>query len=332
MSEISRLAGRAAALLRERTVAAARDSVRTAGAALAWAWERRPPGSRMAAIAFVAAVLATGAWSILAQARLASRLPTPLDWAAARALVERDARPGDAAALSPAWVERAREVLPASVPLVAQARLGAEELAGVRRVWLVSLPSAPGFRWDAEADLSGRASRVDAPARVGALEIARFDLASPMLPIAFLPDRLSRGAATLGSDDCEAAGPSRIRCGAAAKVERTVREVGGAARPCLSITSAAPLEAPLVVTFPPTRIGRTIDGHAGAAGAGESPAPVRVALLLDGEEIGAAELDATGWAPFRIDTSRSAGQVRAIGLVVTSPARLALCLEALVLP
>jgi hypothetical protein len=332
MSELSRLAGRAAALLRERSVAAGRDSLHSVGAGLAWAWARRPPGPRLAAIAFAGAIAVAGAWSVLAQARLASRLPTPLDWAAARALLERDARPGDAAALAPGWAERAREVLPASVPLVPQGRLAAEELAGVRRVWLVSLPLAPGFRWDAEADLSDRASRVDPPARVGALEIARFDLASPTLPIAFLPDRLTRGGATLGTTDCDAAGPGRFRCGTAAQVERTVRDVGGTARPCLSIASAGPLEMPLVVTFPPSRIGRTIDGHAGAARPGGDAAPVRVAVLLDGEEIGSAELSGGGWAPFRIDTSRSAGQVRAVGLVVTSPAPLSLCLEAMVLP
>jgi len=336
MSELSRLAGRAAGMLRERAVAGLRDSVHSVRAALAWAWARRPPWRRVTALAFVAAVAWAGAWSVLAQARLASRLPSPLDWAAASALLERDARPGDAAALSPAWAERAREALPASVPLVAQARLAAEALPGVRRVWLVSIPSAPGFRWEAEADLSERAARADPPSRVGALEIARFDLASPTLPIAFLPDRLARGAVTLGAADCEAVGPGRFRCGAAARVERTVREIGGAARPCLSITSAAPLDLPLVVTFPPSRIGRTLDGHAGAAGAGAvaagTAAPVRVAVLLDGEEIGSAELSAAGWSPFRIDTSRSAGQVRAIALVVTSPARLALCLDALVLP
>jgi hypothetical protein len=333
MSELSRLAGRAAALLRERAIAGARDSVRSVAAALVWAWERRPPWPRVGAIAFAAAVAVLGAWSVVAQARLASRLPTALDWAAARALLERDARPGDAAALSPPWAERAREVLPASVPLVPQARLAAEELAGVRRVWLVSLPVTPGFRWEAEADLSDRSSRVDPPARIGALEVARFDLASPTLPVAFLPDRLARGGATLGPADCEPAGPGRFRCGASALVERTVREVGGAARPCLSISSSGPLETPLVMSFPPTRIGRTIDGHAGRVGAGSgSAAPVRVSLLIDGEELGSAELAAAGWVPFRIDTSRSAGQVRAVGLVLTSPAPLDLCLEALVLP
>ena len=332
MSELSRLAGRAATLLRERAVAASRDSLRSALAALAWAWDRRPPAPRAVAIAFAAAMGLAGAWSVLDQARLASRLPSPLDWAAARALVERDARPGDAVALSPAWAERAREILPASVPLVPSARLGTEDLAGVRRVWLLSLPGAPRFRWEAELELANRASRAEPSARVGAIDVARFDLASPTLPIAFLPDRLARAAVALGGTSCEPAGAGRFRCGEAAVIERTVREVDGAARPCLSATTAVPLDAPLEIAFSPSRVGRIVGGHVGLAGRDPAAAPVRIAVLLDGEEIGATEIARDGWAPFRIDTTRSAGQVRAISLVVTSPARLALCLEALVLP
>jgi hypothetical protein len=212
---------------------------------------------------------------------------------------------------------------------VASSPLAGEDLAGVRRVWLVSLPGVPGFKRSAELELADRAERADPPARVGAIEISRFDLASPTLPIAFLPDRLSRASVSLGEVRCEEAGKGRFRCGDQAAVERTVHEVAGAARPCLSLESAGPLEAPLVMAFPPARLGRSLGGHAGATNG--SVAPVRVAVLLDGEEIGSAELTGRGWAAFRIDTSRSAGQVRAISLVVTSPSRLALCLDALAL-
>jgi hypothetical protein len=115
-------------------------------------------------------------------------------------------------------------------------------------------------------------------------------------------------------------------------VERTVREVEGLARPCLSASAPVPLDAPLAIAFPPARIGRTLGGHAGLAGPGKAAGPIRIAVLLEGEEVGSAELDGGGWAPFRIDTTRSAGQVRSVSLVLTSPAPLALCLEALVLP
>jgi hypothetical protein len=332
MSELSRLAARAAAVLRARVVEGARDAVRSVRTAAASAWGRRPPGPRAAAMAFAAAVAFAGAWSVLAQAAVARRLPAPLDWAAARALVERDARPGDAAAVSPAWAERAREVLPSSVPLLGLSRFAGEDLVGVRRVWLIALADAPWSRWDAEIDLVERAARAEAPARLGALDVTRFDLAFPTIPLAFLPDRLGQAAVTLGGAPCDAAGPGRFRCGGgAAEVAREVREIAGVPRPCLTASSPVPLDAPLAIAFPPMRLGRTLHGHAGATADGPG-APVRIAVLLEGEEAGAAEVQGRGWSPFRVDMSRSAGQHRALSLVLTSPGELSLCLDALVLP
>jgi len=333
MSELRRLAGRAAALVRERAVEGAREARRAAAARAAAAWTHRPPAPRAAAIGLAAAVAAAGAWSVVSQARLAGRLPSPLDWAAARALVERDARPGDAAAVSPPWAERAREVLPSSVPVFAQARFAGEALVGVRRVWLLSLPDAPWSRWDAEIDLAERSARAEAPARLGALEVTRYDLADPTLPLAFLPDRLGHAAVTLGGVSCPPDGAGRFRCGeGAVEVAREVRDVGGVARPCLTLSAAAPLEAAVALAFPSVRVGRTLHGHAGPAGSAPGPAPVRIAVLLDGEEVGAAELPGASWTPFRVDMTRSAGQVRTLSLVLTSPGPIALCLDALVLP
>jgi hypothetical protein len=335
MSELRRLAGRAAALVRERAVEGAREARRAAAARATAAWTHRPPAPRATAIALAAAVALAGAWSVVAQARLAGKLPSPLDWAAARALVERDARSGDAAAVSPPWAERAREVLPSFVPVLAQARFAGEDLVGVRRVWLVSLPDVPWSRWEAEIDLAERSARAETPARLGALEITRYDLADPTLPLAFLPDRLGHAAVTLGGLPCQAEGAGRFRCGeGAVEVAREVRDVGGVARPCLTASAAASLDAPLAVAFPPMRIGRTLHGHSGPTDLGPpaGPAPVRLAVLLDGEEVGAAELPGAAWTPFRVDMARSAGQVRTLSLVLTSPGRLALCLDALVLP
>jgi hypothetical protein len=330
MSELSRLAGRAAALLRERAAEAARETVTGARERAAAAWARRPPAPRAAALLFAGVIALSGAWSVLAQARVAGRLPTPLDWAAARALVERDARPGDAVALSPPWAERAREVFPASVAVLAQRRYAGEDLVGVRRVWLVSVADLPFTRYDTELDLVERAARSETPAHLGGLEVTRYDLAFPTIPLAFLPDRLGQATVTLGGVPCEA-GAAGFGCGdGAAEVTRAVREVAGVPRPCLSVSSPAPLEAPVAITFPVQRIGRTLHGHVGAA-AGAAGAPLRVAALLDGEEIGATEVTGGGWSTFRIDMTRSAGQSRALSLVLTSPGRLALCLDALVL-
>ena len=331
MSELARLARRAAALLRDRAAESVRESLRAGRATAAAAWSRRPRGTRAAAIAFAAAVAGAGAWSTLAQAGLPRRLPSRLEWAAARALVERDARPGDVAVVSPPWAERVRELLPSSVPVLAQARYAGEDLVGVRRIWVLSLPDAPGHGWAPELDVAERAVRSEPPALLGALEVTRSELAAPMLPLAFLPDRLGQASVALGGTPCAPDGAARFRCSrGAAEVSRGVREVAGVPRPCLSAAAPAPLAAPVTVAFPPMRIGRTLHGHAGSTEGDGTP--VRVAVLLDGEEVGAAELAAGGWTPFQVDLTRSAGQTRALSLVVTSPGPLALCLDALVLP
>lgn len=332
MSELTRLAGRAVALLRERAVEGARETARAARERAAALWARRPPAPRAAAMGFAAAVALCGAGSIVAQARVAGRLPAPLDWAAASALLERDARPGDAVVLAPPWAERAREALPSSVPVLAQRRLAGEDLVGVRRVFLLSLPDVAWARWDAELDLAERAVRSDAPARLGRLEVTRYELAFPTIPLAFLPDRLGRAAVTLGGAPCEPDGVASFRCdGGGVAISRTVREIAGVPRPCLSATSAAPVEAPVEVSFQPLRIGRTLRGHVGLTAGARDTGPVRVSVLLDGEEAGSAELDGSGWRPFEIDLTRHAGQAHTLSLVLTSPGRLALCLDALVL-
>jgi hypothetical protein len=328
MREISR---RAAAAARARSSAALRDAVRSAVRGARWLWAHRPPAPRAIAIGFAAGTAALSAWAILAQARLPARLPSRLDWAAARALIERDARPGDAAALSPPWAERARAVLPTSVPVLAQPRYAGEDLVGVRRVWLVSLPRAPRFSWQVEVDLVERAARSEEPVRLGALEVTRYDVAFPTLPLAFLPDRLGRSEIWLGVLPCSRETAERFVCGdRSAEVERTVREIDGVPRPCLSLAAPATLDEPLVVTFPETRIGRTLHGHVARTGAGGGP--LRIAVQLDGEEVGAAELEVAAWATFRVDMTRAAGQARTLSLVLTSPAPLDACLDAVVLP
>ncbi len=332
MIELARLRNRAATAARERSAAALRDALRAARTGATWLWARRPPASRAAAIAFAVLMAAVSAWTILAQAGLPRALPARLDWNAARALLDRDGLPGDAVALSPAWAERAREVLPASLPVFAEPRYAGEDLVGIRRVWLLSLPDAPRFGWAAEVDLLERASGSEAPVRLGALAVTRYDLAFPTLPLAFLPDRLARASVTLGGEPCPPDGAGRFRCGDAAVIERSVREVAGVARPCLVATAPARLDFPLVIALPPIRLGGTLHGHAGTPGGAGAAAPVRVAVQLDGEELGAAEVVPQAWASFRIDTTRVAGQTRPLALVVTSPAPLALCLDAVVLP
>ncbi|HET7825503.1 MAG TPA: hypothetical protein VFK90_09215 [Anaeromyxobacter sp.] len=274
-------------------------------------WAARPSATRSVAIAFVAAVALSGAASVVAQARLPHRLPSARDWAALRSLLEREGRPGDAAALSPPWAERAREALPAALPVLAARRYAGEDLLGVRRVWLVSVPRAPGFSWEPEEDLLARGAPAGAPARLGALEVRRLQLSFPVLPLSFLPDRL----ATAG----------------AASAVREVREIAGAPRPCLVARVGA--AGPVALRFTPVRVGRVVRGHVGAVGAGALPGAVRVAVGVDGEEAGTAEISGAGFVPFQVDTTRFAGQVRPISLRVSAGgADAELCLDAATLP
>jgi hypothetical protein len=319
--------GLAARVLR-RELEGLRDVARRSAAVARAIWARRPSPQRLVAIAFVAAALATGALAVLAQARLPERLPSPRDWAAVAALLERDGRPGDAIALSPPWAERARAVLPPSIPILANARYEGEDLVGVRRLWLLSIPAAPGFSWDTEAALLQRAARPRRPERIGAFEVARYDFAFPTLPLAFLPDRLAQAEVSRGADVCPPDASGAFRC-EGGHVAREVRDVGGAPRPCL--VAALGEGAPIVIAFPPVRVGRRVRGHAGALGA--AAAPLRVSVVVDGEEAGSAEISGPGFVPFEVDTTRFGGELRRLSLVLTSSGAGAdVCLDAVTLP
>lgn len=314
-----------------RELESLRETLRTWAEMAGWLWSRRPPPPRAAAIAFAAGAALAGALALLAQARLPARLPSPRDWTALRALLERETRAGDAVALSPPWAERARELLPASLPVLGRARYAGEDLVGVRRLWLVSLPDAPAFSWEPELDVLQRAARSQPGSRLGAIEVAPYDVALPVLPLAFLPDRLAQAKVSRGSTACDDDGASAFRCGEdAVRLARQVREVAGAPRPCLVATPGGGL--PLTVTFPAVRVGRRVRGHVGAIGAAALAAPVRVAVVVDGEEAGAAEASGPGFVPFQVDTSRFAGGTRPLSLVITTPGEGEVCLDAVTLP
>jgi hypothetical protein len=326
-----------AARLARRALAAARDgalgAARAGAATVRAAWRARPPARRAAALAAAAAILAASADGIAFQLSLPSRLPRPLDWAAARAVLERDARRGDAIAVAPGWAERAREALPGAVPIVSLPADPAEPLPGVRRVWLLSLPAAPGFSFEPELSLVRRAARSEALPPLGAIAARRYELAAPLLPLAFLPDRLASASARLGGSPC-AAVPGGFACGegGAVRVVRTVREVEGRPRPCLSLSLPGSPGAPLQLEFPGVLAGRVLRGRAAGADGGASGAPVRVAVQVDGRDVGAVEAGG-GDAPFLLDTREHAGRLVTVALAVTWPAPAgAVCLEALAEP
>ena len=300
------------------------------------AWEDRPHFARALAWLFVAGAVAAGAYTAAWPVLVARSLPDPPDWAAARALLERDARPGDAVALDPAWAERAREVLPAVAPVLASTPAAGEDLPGVRRVWVVTLPDVPRPLRRAETALAARAVASAPPQRLGALEVTRHDLADPLLPLAFLPDRVESLSVTLGREPCPAVAGG-FRCGGtgpeAVRVRRSLREVAGVARPCLVLAPLGPLAAPLVLRFAGIPVGREVRGHAGVTGVLPSGARLGVTVVLDGEEAGAVELAPAGFAPFRVDTGRFAGRTRDLSFVLTAPRPVGeLCLDGMTVP
>ncbi len=312
-------------------------AVRFAATTLRLLW---PPGPRHWPALFAFGVAALGLYGMFFYSTLPERLPTTLDWRSAAALLARDARPGDTVALAPWWAERAREVLPASLPVMAFPRLAGEDLVGVRRVWLLSLPRTPGYRPDVEGELAARASAVIGPERLGGLAVTRYDLRTPMVPLTFLPDQLATATVSIGKRSCARGARGFFRCPASpfSVVAREVREVDSLPRPCVCARPPPEPGTPLTITFPAVPLGRTLRGHTGIAGeaalAGEGS--IRLSVSVDEEDVGATEDPPArpGWRAFQLDTSRHAGHVGAVTFTVTAAKvdRRDLCFDAFTLP
>jgi hypothetical protein len=299
--------------LREPLAAAGARAGSAAGSAARAAFRVLwPPSRRHWAAAFAAGIVALGVYGWWFYSTLEDRLPSTLDWRSAAAVLGRDARPGDAVALAPWWAERAREVLPAWLPVMAFPRFAGEDLVGVRRVWLLALPKAPGHRFDVEGDLTARAAAIAGPQRLGRLELTRYDLRSPTLPLAFLPDRLATATVSVGGHPCTRDARGVFRCPAPpfVVVAREVREVDYLPRPCLYVYP--PPGALLTIAFPAVPLGRALRGHTGIVGQAAlvGEAPVRLSVKIEGQDAGTAEEPPAqpGWHPFLIDTVRNAGR------------------------
>ncbi|BDG10800.1 hypothetical protein [Anaeromyxobacter paludicola] len=290
---------------------------------------------RWPAAAFALLVGALGAHGLWFQATIPRRLPTEADWRAVAAAVAREGAPGDAAALAPWWAERGRLYLPERLPVLALPGYEGEDLAGVRRVFLVELPEAP--RWDGREarELRARGEVAGAPRRFGALRLTRVDLREPLLPLAFLPDLLEGAEVTLGGRPCPAGGAGGFRCPGPPwlRVAAETREIALRPRACILAHPAA--GAPLRIRFPRVRLGRALRGHVGIIGeaAYDGAAPVRLEVAVAGRPLGAAEASPRrlGWQGFSFDTAGLAGREAAVAFTVTSadPARRWFCFDAM---
>lgn len=296
--------------------------------------------ARILAAVFLCLVAGFGVYGIAFYARLPGRLPVQDDWKAAATVLGRDTRTGDAVALAPMWAERARLFLPPGLPVMSFPSYLDEDLVNVRRVWLLALPAAPGTTAKKlAAELAAKASAVDGPQRLGNLELTRYDLKSPTLPLAYLPDRLEGAKVTVGSADCPREGGT-FRCPAPpwVKVERVVREVNYLPRVCLYAHPNPDPAAPLTIEFPAVPLGKTLRGHTGILGEQmlDGNAPVTLAVSVDGAPIGQAEEPprTPGWHLFQLDTAKWAGQPHALSFRITAPDvwQRIFCFEAMTLP
>ncbi len=289
-----------------------------------------PPQDAAWAGLFAAAVVAAGVYGIWFQATLPGRLPSSSDWKAVAAVLARDTRPGDAVALAPPWAERAREILPERLPTRPEASLpvlaypsyaeGAEDLAGIRRVWLLSLPDAPGGTGRIAAELQARSGAAEGPLRIGQLTLTRFDLRSPLLPLWSLADLLPA---------------ARIQ--GPAVVAREIREVGFLPRDCVVARFAGPHPGTAVVRLPPAPLGVALRGHVGLAGdVSGTGASASVRVMVDGVELGRVEAAASApaWRTVQIDTSRlpPARHEVALEVVPSGPLPRGVCLDLVALP
>jgi hypothetical protein len=277
------------------------------------------------------AVAAAGLHGLWFLGSLPGRLPSPTDWKAVAALVAREARAGDAVALSPAWAERAREVLPERLPSRPEVALpllalpsyveADEDLPGVRRVWLVSLPGAPGASPRIARQLASRSDTSEGPLQVGRLDLTRYDLRSPLLPLHSFTDRLA--SASVRSPG--------------ARVARETREVDLLPRTCIVVSFPGPLPEPATLAFPAVPLGRVLRGHLGLVGDVFAGAPsVSLRVKVDGIELGRGEATAArpAWSAFQIDTARISGQTRQVTLEVvpSGPLPRGVCIDLMSLP
>lgn len=112
---------------------------------------------------------------VVFQLRLPAALPDEADYRALGQVLEQEAQPGDVVLLAPWWIERARLVVPARVPVVGFFGSDGDDLRQHRRIWLVSNPSLPGFSQRTfDAAFAARRAPVGASREFGPLRLTAY--------------------------------------------------------------------------------------------------------------------------------------------------------------
>ena len=168
---------------------------------------------------------------------------------------------------------------------------------------------------------------------MGHLEVARYELAHPELPLARLDQRLAQAEVRLGDRACP---PSRagfhcVRGEAEAWVEEATVEIDGLPRSGITVRAFGDA-GPITIAFPALPLGRELRGNSGLLPREGTNSSATLAVRIDGEQAGAVELDGAGWPSFEVDTTRWAGQRRGVTLELSVPEGRPLCLQAVTMP
>ena len=142
------------------------------------AQDQAGPGlKRLAAIAPLALFVALGAYALVIDLSLSSRLPSAEDWAEAAAALRARGAPGDGLQIWPPWAERARVVVD-ELPVFTEEDLARADYVGVKRLWLLALRPLPraGLARAQDALRSRGAAPLTDELRWGGLSLQPWDL------------------------------------------------------------------------------------------------------------------------------------------------------------
>lgn len=223
---------------------------------------------------------------------LGALLPSERDYLALSKRLRAESRPGDGVLVLPGWAERLRLYVDPSIPVHALPP-DDPDLAEHDRLWVVTLPFAPGY--DPEADLAVLVARFGRPALVSdtsPLMLLRFD-GTRQQAFVRLADRLASAQVSLAGRPCawqpdHRAGP-RFQCqqGGWNYVADETREIDYLPRRCMW---AHPVRnKPLSIRFPDVPPGSWLEvrgGIVGRAAFEENRGTVQIRLGLNGADLG----------------------------------------------
>lgn len=253
-----------------------------------------PLATRWAWVELGLVVLAAVA-SLVFYATLPGRLPSDDDYAGVVQAIRAEVAVGDAVAVAPAWAERARSLLP-GVDFIAD--LPTAELARVKRLWLVGLPSVPRSDASQVAQELARRLTVDGPARrFGKLTLQRFTNPSFHEPRFDFTRDVGRAQVYLEARGqripCPRDGQHHT-CPRATTVQAEWREIDFAPYRCIGANPVGG-NIPLDVDYPDALLGDSLTVSAAVTGEmgwrhGPGLTPVDLSVEIDGRLAGSIHI------------------------------------------